>query len=312
MAPIAKIGADHVFHDHPGPRDCLHADAPDAEAIARELLPLARRFARGPCAVALGGSCAKGHRDAHSDVDIYLFADEVLPGAGRDALVAEALGPAAEPASWGRDDPFVQGGTDFVYRGVRVECWLRGATHVEASIAECLRGELRREYVGWTVMGFFNHVVLADVHSLGILDDRDGMLARWKKSVATYPEPLRETILRRFMGEAAFWPANPHYHTAIEREDVVYTAGIAQLVVHALIQVLFALNREYFPGEKRVTESLRRLALAPPDVAGRVQALVAPGTLPDVASLRAQQQALAAIVAEVSHLVAADFARAER
>ncbi len=207
----------------------------------------------------------------------------------------------------GRDDPFVQGGTDFRFRGVLVECWLRSATHVDAAIAECLRGELRREYVGWTVMGFFNHVVLADVHSLAILEDRDGMLARWKESVAPYPEPLREAILRRFMGEAAFWPANPHYHTAIERADVVYTAGIVQLVVHALVQVLFALNREYFPGEKRITESLRRLARAPHDVAERVQALVAPGTPPGVASLRAQQQALTALVGEVSQLVAADF-----
>lgn len=285
-------------------------DAPDAETIARELLPLVRRFARGACAVALGGSCAKGHRDAHSDVDLSLFADQVLPGVERDALAAEALGPGAEPASWGRDDPFVQGGTDFVHRGVRVECWLRSATHVEAAIAECLRGELRREYVGWTVMGFFNHVVLADVHSLRIVDDPGGMLARWKESVDTYPQPLREAIVRRFMGEAGFWPANPHYHTAIERVDVVYTSGIVQLVVHALIQVLFALNREYFPGEKRVPESLRRLAVAPRDVAERVWALVAPGTPPDVVSLRAQQQALAALVEEVSQLVSAESAGA--
>lgn len=284
----------------------MSTDVPDAELIARELLPLVRRFARGPCAVALGGSCAKGHPDAHSDVDIYLFADSVLPGAERDALVAEMVGAGAEPDSWGSDDLFEQGGTDFVYRGVPVECWLRRAQHVEAAVAEALRGEIRREYVGWTVMGFFNHVVLADVHSLRIVDDPGGVLARWKAGLAAYPEPLRRAIIRRFMGEAGFWPANVHYHTGIERVDVVYTAGIVQLVVHALIQVLFALNREYFPGEKRVTEALSRLAVVPRDVSARVQALVAPGTPPNVASLRAQQQALAALVDDVRALVERD------
>ncbi|HYH79310.1 MAG TPA: nucleotidyltransferase domain-containing protein [Longimicrobium sp.] len=284
----------------------MSTDAPGAEPIARELLPLVRRFARGPCAVALGGSCAKAHGDAYSDVDIYLFADAVLPAADRDALVAEVLGPRAAPDSWGSDEPFVRGGTDFEHRGVRVEVWLRRAAHVEAAIDECLRGEIRREYVAWTVMGFFNHVVLADVHSLRPLDDPSGLLAGWKARVERYPEPLRNAIVRRFMGEAAFWPANPHYHTAIERADVIYTSGIVQMVAHALVQVLFALNRVYFPGEKRITESVARLERVPPAFAARLQAMVAPGVPPTVAALREQQASLATLVDEVRRLVADD------
>ncbi|HET7460921.1 MAG TPA: nucleotidyltransferase domain-containing protein, partial [Longimicrobium sp.] len=159
--------------------------------VVRELLPLLRRFAPGACAVGLGGSCAKGERDAHSDVDVYLFADGVQGGAARDAAVRAALGAEAGPVSWGSDDPFVQGGTDFTYRGVRVECWLRSVRSVEAAIAECLRGVVRREYVAWTVSGFFNHAVMADVHSLRIVEDAGGVLARWQATTATYPEPLR-------------------------------------------------------------------------------------------------------------------------
>ncbi|HET7461087.1 MAG TPA: hypothetical protein VFJ82_07555, partial [Longimicrobium sp.] len=102
---------------------------------------------------------------------------------------------------------------------------------------------------------------------------------------------------------------NPHYLTAIERVDVIYVAGIVQLVVHALAQVLFALNRVYFPGEKRLAESLRRLPVAPRDVAARVQALVAPGTSMDAAVLRAQREEVAALVSEVRHLVERDASR---
>jgi len=281
----------------------MHADTAEPERIIRELLPLLRRFSRGARAVALGGSCAKGQRDEHSDVDVYLFADRVVGGAERDAAVLEALGPAAAPVSWGIDDPFVQGGTDFVYGGVRVECWLRSTSAVDAAVAESVRGVVRREYVAWTVSGFFHHGVLADVHSLRIVEDAGEVLARWKAMTATYPEALRSTILRRFMAEAAFWPGNPHYQTAIERGDVIYTAGIVQLVVHAIVQVLFALNREYFPGEKRLAESLGRLPIAPTDVGRRITALVAPGTPRDAVALRAQREALAALVDEVGRLV---------
>src|SRR5688572_31882124 len=50
-----------------------------------------------------------------------------LPAARRGELVAARLGDAAQPVSWGADDPFVEGGTDFWLDGVRVECWLRGS-----------------------------------------------------------------------------------------------------------------------------------------------------------------------------------------
>jgi hypothetical protein len=148
--------------------------------------------------------------------------------------------------------------------------------------------------------------VLADVHSLRPLDDPRGVLARWKAQVAEYPEPLRSAILRRFMGEAAFWPGNPHYRTAVERADVLYTSGIVQLVAHALVQVLFALNRVYFPGEKRVAESVRRLERAPRDFSARLETLIAPGVPPGVAALRAQRAGLAALVGEVGRLVAGE------
>ena len=283
----------------------------DPEQIVGELLPLLRCFSPGPCAVGLGGSCAKGHRDAHSDVDVYLFANEVRGGAARDAAVVQVLGSDAAPVSWGSDELFVQGGTDFEYRGVRVECWLRSISSVDAAIAECLRGEVRRAYVAWTVSGFFNHAVLADVLSLRIVEDAGGVLARWRGMVAVYPAPLRDSILRRFMGEAAFWPGNAHYHSAIQRGDVIYTAGIVQLVVHALVQVLFALNRVYFPGEKLLAESLRRLPVAPRAVPMRMQALLAPDTPMDVAALRAQREEVAALVAEVRELVERDGSRPE-
>jgi predicted nucleotidyltransferase len=272
---------------------------PSPDEIVRDLLPLLRDLCDGPCGIALGGSHAKGTADAHSDVDVYVFANCVLPGERRAALVRELLGEASRPVSWGADEPWTQGGTDFRLDGVRVEVWLRSTSSVEAEVRAALRGEIRRDHVFWTVMGFFGHTVLADLKSTRIVDDPAGVLARWKADVAAYPEPLRDAVLRRFTAEAAFWPENPHYLSAIERGDVIYTSGIVQQVVHALIQVVFALNREYFPGEKKLADALRALPVAPPDFVERIEALLL-DTKPETVYLRSQQQHLLLLVSDVT------------
>jgi hypothetical protein len=277
----------------------------DPDAVVRELLPLVRAFCAGEeYGVALGGSHAKGTADAHSDVDVYLFADAFLPAARRVELVTVRLGEAARAVSWGADEPFVEGGTDFSVDGVLVECWLRGARQVESTLAACVRGGIRREHKAWTAMGFFEHVVLGDVHAMRVVEDPAGMLARWKATVATYPEPLRDTLLRRFMAEAAFWPENPHYLGAVERGDVIYTSAIVQQTVQALIQVVFALDRVYFPGEKKLADALEKLPSAPRDFAARIQNVLCPGACPSVADLRAQSRGLAGLVRETRALVA--------
>lgn len=153
-------------------------------------------------------------------------------------------------------------------------------------------------------MGFFDHVVLGDVHAMRIVEDPAGTLARWKEMVATYPEPLRDAILRRFMAEAAFWPENPHYLGAVERGDVIYTSAIVQQTVQALVQVVFALGRAYFPGEKKLADALAKLPSAPRDFAARIQDVVCPGARPTVAELRAQSRGLADLVRETRALVA--------
>ncbi|HEX7240825.1 MAG TPA: DUF4037 domain-containing protein [Longimicrobiaceae bacterium] len=284
---------------------------PPPDLLVGELLPLLRRFCAGEHGIALGGSHAKACADEQSDVDVYLFSRGALPGARRRELVEETLGPASEAVSWGADEPFVQGGTDFVHRGVRVECWLRSAAAVEGTLAACVEGRIRREPAVWTVMGFFDYVALADVRSMRVVEDPHGMLARWKDAVAAYPEPLRRAVLGRFMAEAAFWPENFHYRSAVERADVIYTSGIVQQTLHSLIQVAFALNREYFPGEKKLAVALAKLPALPEAFAPRVQALLCPGRDPGVAELREQRRELAALMAELRGMVEAEGREAD-
>jgi hypothetical protein len=70
-------------------------------------------------------------------------------------------------------------------------------------------------------------------------------------------------------------------------------------VIYNLIQVIFALNRAYFPGDKKLEVALSHLTIKPDRFTERIQWLLFPGAQPDTALLNEQRQALCALVQEV-------------
>jgi hypothetical protein len=276
----------------------------DVTPIIRELLPLLRLFCRGEYGVALGGAHAKGIDDRESDVDLYVFAREVLSAEERTRLCQQYADGVESVVSWGESDGFIQGGTDFSFRQQRIECWLRNTDYVSGIIAACREGVVKHDLVTWTVMGFYNYCTLSDLHKMIPVEDPQGFLSRWKSEVSVYPPRLGEAIIAEHLHAAQFWPDNPHYQSAIERCDIIYTAGIVQQVAHNLIQVVFAPNREYFPGEKRLDVTMGHLPLKPDRFTERIIHLISPGVRADRAFLRGQGGELGKLVREVEALVA--------
>jgi len=270
------------------------------------LLPLLRRFARSGYGIALGGAHAKGVSDAASDLDLYLFANVVLPNELRAKLAAEHDPRIHDVYTWGGESPFQQAGTDFMLEELKVEVWLRAAHVITGALNEAQAGVVKRELVTWTTTGFYNHCALADIHTMVVLEDPNGLLTGWQRRVAEYPDKLRDAIIAQHLAAARFWPHNFHYATAVERCDLIYTTGIVQQVLHNLIQVLFALNRVYFSGDKKLAQALKKLDRSPESFAERVEALMFPGEPATVELLRAQREELQRLVDEVGELVAAD------
>ena len=270
--------------------------------IVNELLSLFRQLPIGEYGIALGGAHAKGVDDAESDVDVYVFAHEVLPNDERARLAASVADASPPMSIWGQTAPFDQAGTDFYVRGIKIECWLRNADHIAATIAECREGVVRRDLVTWTTTGFYNHCALSDVYHMAPVEDPAGLLAHWKADVAVYPPKLREAIIACHLPAAHFWPRNFHYASAVERADIIYTTGIIQQVIHNLIQVVFALNGAYFPGDKKLNAVLSHLPTQPEQFVPRIERLIFPAAEPDRALLRRQREELICLVDEVDRL----------
>jgi len=148
------------------------------DPLVRAMLPMLHKLCDGAVSIAIGGSRTKGSADRWSDLDVYLFSMTVLPRPDRETVVLTMLSNVCNVTSWGGADPFVEGGTDFTFEGVRVECWHRNEASVEKKVHASLNGEITRQYSAWAVMGFFDHAVLADIRSMQIVVDTQGTLAR--------------------------------------------------------------------------------------------------------------------------------------
>jgi len=273
-------------------------------SAAHELLPLLRSFAQGPYGIALGGAHAKGLADHESDLDLYLFASTVLPAEERANLTRAFAPTHIEIVSYGGQPGFQWAGTDFMARALKVECRLSTSHLITTTIQECRRGILKREFTCWTPTGYCNHCCLADVQSMITLEDPSGIIGEWKALVRVYPEELRRTILQQHSASVRFWPGNFHYRSAIARVDLLYTCAIVQQVVYDIIQILFALNRVYFPGDKKLAPALGHLPVQPPELNARLQALIAPGAPLDRQRLDEQHECLRNLAADVLALIA--------
>lgn len=276
----------------------------DLTAIINTLLPLLRKFCHGEYGIALGGAHAKGVDDAKSDIDLYVFARNILPTHERQRLCEQFPETITDIILWGDADPFTQTGTDFYFRQRKIEVWSRHIDHISGIITECQAGIIKHDLVTWTVMGFYNHCTLSDLYHMQPVDDPSGILAQWQSDVGDYPPKLRHAIIDRHLRAAQFWPDNFHYKSAVERADSIYVMGIVQQVIHNLIQVVFALNKTYFPGDKKLDIALAHLPMKPERFIERIQRLLYPGEKVGQPLFHQQRQELIVLMAEVEALVA--------
>lgn len=201
-------------------------------ALAEALMSLP-----GVCAVAIGGSRATGLADAASDTDAYALVSGTLPAPAERARVLRALADddrvEAQDAFGPEDHLVVDGGlVEIVYLMADAL-----SEQVDAAFGEGLMSE------GFTTC--FLHTVATCVP----LAD-DGALAALRARLATYPEPTRRRILADT--PEILRACLEQLSSACERGDVLMATHRRASVQALWFNMLFALNRVYHPGEKRL------------------------------------------------------------
>ena len=223
-------------------------------------------------AVVLGGSYACGFARPDSDVDIGVYYRERSPFSVDELrLVAHKLCSAGSAPvvtrtyEWG---PWVNGGAWIQTPTGKVDFLYKNLDQVQSVIEEALRGIWQHDYDQQPPYGFRSVAFLGETTICVPLYDPEGAIAELKKSVAEYPEPLRNRIVQDTLwgAEFALWSCRAFSLLA----DIYNAVGCMTRVAQSLVQALFALNRRFFVSDKYAGKVIEHFALRPRDFMSRL------------------------------------------
>ncbi len=215
-------------------------------------------------AVVMGGSRGAGNEDAFSDTDLYVYCSQPIPESRR-----ELLAPLVEKGEYGNDyweyedNLLLKNGekVDIIYRNI-----------------ERLKGYLSRlqkyphQSAGYSTC-FWHNILHGE-----ILWERNGAFTELRNSLpGEYSDELRRVIVQRswhlIAGSMVSYSAQ--IRTAAKRGDVVSLQHRVTGLLSSSFDLLFALNRQLHPGEKKLLLLCRRdCPLCPADWEERVMAVI--------------------------------------
>jgi Nucleotidyltransferase domain len=209
--------------------------------------------------VVLTGSTARGVADGLSDIELLVIADQ-LP----DRLPLENLD------TWSPNDSAHWFGGLFEREFVELIWWTRA--YVEERVRAIAAGEV------------VDHARLRTAEAIlnGLPLRGDGH-ARWAAQLAVYPDGLAEKIVAD--AAATFRDTESQMRSVQRPGDALVLAQRVAEYAEGVLRIVFARNREWEPGWKRLPLRLESLALKPDRLAERVDAAVRALDLSTLAAL---------------------------
>lgn len=218
-----------------------------SESVTTLSTRLAALFGEWPpvVAVALGGSSAGGVADGASDVDLYVYTRGELPLVARRAIVERAGGASRADMDlpyWGGGDEWIHAAT-----GIEVDVILFDAKWMEAQLRHVLVDHAPS--LGYTT-AFWHTIRLSRP-----LHDPTGWLAGLQaEATAPYPDALRRAIVA--YNRPVLRDIIPSWRNqmakAVSRGDRVGINHRLAKLLASYFDILFAVNRQTHPGDKRL------------------------------------------------------------
>lgn len=217
-------------------------------------------------AIALGGSQTSGSLDNHSDIDLYVYANEVIPLSKRQEIVAQ-LGASKTDLNltfWDLGDEWYDLDT-----GIEVDIIYWDPSWIEEQLDRVLI--THQASMGYTTC--FWHTIL----NSKTLFDRHGWFAHLQQKCAQpYPETLQRAIINK--NHSVLRAVIPSYYgqikKALERNDLISVNHRVAALFASYFDILFAMNKMLHPGEKKLLRFvLENCEKVPPNLEQHLEAI---------------------------------------
>jgi len=229
-------------------------------------------------AVVLAGSRLSQFADDSSDVDLYVYASEIVPKALRAEIARGARRSEIGNSFWEPGDEWIDAET-----GIGVDVMFRTTRWIEDQLNRVLR---RHEAsVGYSTCFWYN------VRNSRALFDRAGWFkALQEKASQPYPEQLKRAIVAK-NHPILRSTMSSYLHQiglALERHDPISVNHRTAAMLASYFDIVFAVNGQPHPGEKRLLQFTQALcAKLPTGMEGRVGAVLSAlpgGPVPQLAN----------------------------
>ncbi|HET9909200.1 MAG TPA: nucleotidyltransferase domain-containing protein [Anaerolineales bacterium] len=226
----------------------------------------------GVKAIVLGGSRARGTNHSASDIDLGIYYDLRHPlNLAELAKVATKLDDEHRTdlitaiGGWG---PWINGGGWLHIQTFPVDFLYRDLDKLNNVITSCLDGKVEIFYQPGHPNGFVSSIYLGEIAICQPLWDPEGIIADLKRKVIPYPSSLQRAIIQNFAWEIDF--SIGIAQKSIAKADVVYAAGCCFRGSMCMLQVLFAMNKEYWLNEKGAVAIADNFKIKPVNFQSRV------------------------------------------
>ncbi|MGN0814736.1 MAG: nucleotidyltransferase domain-containing protein [Candidatus Coproplasma sp.] len=215
-------------------------------------------------AICLGGSRASGLCDLKSDYDVYVYYKDRISLSKR----REILSPNCTHTEIGVNY-FEEEDDCILNNGVVIELIYRSLADFEKLVDDTLTSS--NASLGYSTC-FFDNILHAKP-----LYDREGAYRNMAEKLRVYPEELRQNIIKKntemLHGVIASYDAQ--ILKAYGRGDKVSVNHRIAAYLASYFDVIFALNKIYHPGEKRLVETVKsKCAKVPADFEKNINALL--------------------------------------
>ena len=199
--------------------------------------------------IALAGSRGNGlaATDSASDIDLYVYTRSEIPFEARQSIVEQSGGASRLDLNlnyWGPGDEWINAPT-----GIEVDIVYFDAAWIEEQITRVV--EQHQASMGYTTC--FLHTIR---QSNIFFDPNNWLATLQQKCQIEYPETLRRNIIA--LNHPVLRGIIPSYAFQIEkaakRRDLVSINHRLAALFASYFDILFALNRQLHPGEKRLVE----------------------------------------------------------
>jgi len=224
--------------------------------------------------IGITGSKTSFPKAGEGDIDIFIYCDTIPDSEKRKALINQLANLIQESkinifegGHWGTADFLLVNGVD---------TWLMYFTVDETlTEIECI---LDGKYPDKLDNYYYPTGRCAMFKNINILFDKNNFLGNLKNRLSDFPDKLRTILIQYHIDKLE---DTEDLQRAVIRKDVLFYHFALDIAIDSFLQVLFAVNRTFFPSRKRTLDLIENFNIKPERCKERLLEVVRSGSFPE-------------------------------